>query len=59
MLVVLLLMQLRPDGTPVTSMDAKSYYTQVGGRAGITGEYVYSATNVSVREVSIGYNFNP
>lgn len=47
------------DGTPVTTMDAKSYYTQVGGRAGITGEYVYSATNVSVREVSIGYNFNP
>ncbi|UUF13923.1 MULTISPECIES: SusC/RagA family TonB-linked outer membrane protein [Flavobacterium] len=47
------------DGTPVTTMDAKSYYTQVGGRAGITGQYVYSATNVSVREVSIGYNFNP
>ncbi|WPO78646.1 SusC/RagA family TonB-linked outer membrane protein [Flavobacterium sp. KACC 22761] len=50
---------VKPDGTAVTSMDAKSYYTQVGGRAGITGEYVYSATNVSVREVSIGYNFNP
>jgi len=47
------------DGTAVTTMDAKSYYTQVGGRAGITGEYVYDATNVSVREVSIGYNFNP
>lgn len=46
------------DGVAVTSMDAKSYYTQVGGRAGITGEYVYSATNVSLREVSIGYNFN-
>lgn len=49
---------VKPDGTAVTTMDAKSYYTQVGGRAGITGEYVYSATNVSVREVSIGYNFN-
>ncbi|OXB02421.1 SusC/RagA family TonB-linked outer membrane protein [Flavobacterium pectinovorum] len=47
------------DGTAVTTMDAKSYYTQVGGRAGITGEYVYDATNVSVREVSIGYNFSP
>ncbi|WP_264538281.1 SusC/RagA family TonB-linked outer membrane protein [Flavobacterium sp. N1736] len=47
------------DGTAVTTMDAKSYYTQVGGRAGITGEYMYDATNVSVREVSIGYNFNP
>ncbi|WP_316633772.1 SusC/RagA family TonB-linked outer membrane protein [uncultured Flavobacterium sp.] len=50
---------VKPDGTAVTTMDAKSYYTQVGGRAGITGEYVYSATNVSVREVSVGYNFNP
>ncbi|WP_029273138.1 SusC/RagA family TonB-linked outer membrane protein [Flavobacterium sp. KJJ] len=49
---------VKPDGTAVTKMDAQSYYTQVGGRAGITGEYVYSATNVSVREVSIGYSFN-
>jgi TonB-linked SusC/RagA family outer membrane protein len=47
------------DGVAVTNVSAQSYYTQVGGRAGITGEYVYSATNVSVREVSIGYNFNP
>jgi len=46
------------DGTPVSTMDAKLYYTQVGGRAGITGEYVYDATNVSVRELSIGYNFS-
>lgn len=47
------------DGVAVTNVTAQSYYTQVGGRAGITGEYVYDATNVSVREVSIGYNFNP
>ncbi|WP_445457625.1 SusC/RagA family TonB-linked outer membrane protein [Flavobacterium sp. HNIBRBA15423] len=46
------------DGVPITSVDAQSYYTQVGGRAGISGEYVYDATNVSVREVSIGYNIN-
>jgi len=50
---------VRPDGTAVTTMDAQAYYTQVGGRAGITGEYVYDATNVSLREVSVGYNFNP
>ncbi|WP_337966496.1 SusC/RagA family TonB-linked outer membrane protein [uncultured Flavobacterium sp.] len=50
---------VKPDGTVVTSMDAKDYYKTVGGRDGITGEYVYSATNVSVREVSIGYTFNP
>ena len=48
-----------PDGTPVTTMDAQSYYTTVGGRAGVTGEYIYDATNVSLREISIGYNFNP
>lgn len=46
------------DGTPVTSIDAQTYYEAVGGRNGISGEYVYDATNVSVREVSIGYTFN-
>jgi TonB-linked SusC/RagA family outer membrane protein len=37
---------------------AESYYSQVGGRAGATGEYVYSATNVSLRELALGYTFN-
>lgn len=46
------------DGTPVTTMDAFDYYTNTAGRNGVSGEYVYDATNVSVREVSIGYNFN-
>lgn len=50
---------IMPDGTPVTTMDAKQYYKTVGGRDGITGEYVYNATNVSVREISVGYTFNP
>ncbi|MCV2483306.1 SusC/RagA family TonB-linked outer membrane protein [Flavobacterium sp. SH_e] len=44
-------------GAPITTMDAKDYYNQVGGRNGVSGEYVYDATNVSVREVSIGYTF--
>jgi TonB-linked SusC/RagA family outer membrane protein len=49
-----------PDGTAYSGkMNAQTYYSQVGGRAGATAEYVYDATNVSVREVSIGYNFNP
>lgn len=47
------------DGVAVTKMDAESYYKQVGGRAGISGQYIYDATNVSVREVSVGYTFNP
>jgi TonB-linked SusC/RagA family outer membrane protein len=50
---------VKPDGTVVTTMDAKQYYKSVGARDGITGEYVYDATNISVREVSIGYTFNP
>ncbi|MCC9016192.1 SusC/RagA family TonB-linked outer membrane protein [Flavobacterium lipolyticum] len=46
------------DGTtPVTTMDAKEYYNTVGGRNGVSGEYIYDATNVNVREVSIGYTF--
>lgn len=50
---------IKPDNTVVTTMDAEQYYKAVGARDGITGEYVYKATNVSVREVSIGYTFNP
>ncbi|MBF4467657.1 SusC/RagA family TonB-linked outer membrane protein [Flavobacterium sp. LC2016-12] len=45
------------DGSAVTTMDALNYYSTVGGRNGASGEYVYDATNVSVREVSIGYTF--
>lgn len=49
-----------PDGTAYQGkMNAQTYYSQIGGRAGATAEYVYDATNVSVREVSIGYTFNP
>jgi len=48
-----------PDGTAYAGKyPAESYYSQVGGRAGITGEYVYSATNVSLRELAFGYTFD-
>lgn len=48
-----------PDGTTYSGKyPAESYYKQTGGRAGATGEYVYSATNVSLREIAIGYTFN-
>nr|WP_315154645.1 SusC/RagA family TonB-linked outer membrane protein [uncultured Flavobacterium sp.] len=48
-----------PNGTAYSGKyPAESYFKQVGGRAGATGEYVYDATNVSLREVSIGYTFN-
>ncbi|MDR6844420.1 SusC/RagA family TonB-linked outer membrane protein [Flavobacterium granuli] len=38
--------------------DSESYYSQVGGREGATGEYVYDATNVSLRELALGYTFD-
>ena len=36
-------------------ISAKDYYNGIGGRAGMLGEYVYDATNVSLRELSLGY----
>ena len=36
-------------------MTAQDYYTKTGGRAGLLGEYVYDATNVSLRELSLSY----
>ena len=43
------------NGSP-QQMTAQDYYLKTGGRAGLLGEYVYDATNVSVREFSVGYN---
>ncbi|CAM1347268.1 SusC/RagA family TonB-linked outer membrane protein [Tenacibaculum insulae] len=38
-----------------SQITAQSFYNAVGGRDGMLGEYVYDATNVSLRELSIGY----
>ncbi len=43
------------SGTAVTSIDAMTYYTSVGGRQGISEAYMYDATNIRLREFSIGY----
>lgn len=43
------------NGDP-QQMEAQDYYLKTGGRAGLLGEYVYDATNVSLRELSVGYN---
>ncbi len=48
-----------PNGSAYSGKyPAESYYKQTGGRAGATGEYVYDATNISIREISVGYTFN-
>ena len=44
------------DKKPVSTIDAKTWYTSVGGRAGVSEQYVYSATVVRLREASIGYS---
>jgi TonB-linked SusC/RagA family outer membrane protein len=50
---------MKADGTPVTTIvDAKSYYTRIGGRAGFVEPYVYDATNVRLRQVIFTYNLN-
>lgn len=37
------------------TLNPQSYYSLVGGRAGISGEYIYSATVVRLREAALGY----
>ncbi len=44
------------NGTPQT-LTAQEYYGAVGGRNSFSGEYVYSATNVRLAELAIGYDF--
>ena len=46
-----------PNGVAVTTVDPQTWYTAIGGRAGITGEYVYSASVVRLREAALGYTF--
>lgn len=42
------------DGKTIT--DVASFYQTVGGRSGITEYYVYDATNIRLRELSLAYN---
>lgn len=42
------------EGTKVD--DVKGFYDLVGGRAGVTEYYMYSATNIRLRELSISYS---
>jgi TonB dependent receptor len=43
-------------GAAVTTVDPQTWYNTVGGRAGISENYMYSATVVRLREASIGYS---
>ncbi|RAJ29706.1 SusC/RagA family TonB-linked outer membrane protein [Pedobacter cryoconitis] len=46
-----------PNGNAVTQIDPKLWYKTIGGRSGVTGQYMYSATVVRLREASLGYTF--
>ena len=50
---------VKADGTPVSAtVDAKSYYTRIGGRNSFVEPYVYDATNVRLRQVVLSYNID-
>ncbi|NSL90478.1 SusC/RagA family TonB-linked outer membrane protein [Chitinophaga sp. Mgbs1] len=40
---------------PVNKIDAATWYGALGGRDGVSGEYLYDATVVRLRELSLGY----
>ena len=43
------------NGKTVSTVDPQTWYEAIGGRNGISGEYMYSATVVRLREASVGY----
>ena len=46
------------DGTPFSGVvDARDYFSGVGGRNGIKERYVYDATNIRLRQFTLGYTF--
>lgn len=44
-----------PNGNAVSIVDAQKWYSSIGGRESASGEYIYSATTVRLREVALGY----
>ncbi len=45
------------NGQAVTSVNPQTWYTTIGGRAGVSGQYMYSATSIRLREADLGYTF--
>lgn len=49
---------VQADGSAFNGkIDAEKYYVAVGGRDGITGNYIYDGTSIRLRELSVGYTF--
>lgn len=52
----LVIKAVKEDGSSFPGkMEAQSYYTAVGSRAGIGEMYMYNATNIRMREMSLSY----
>lgn len=47
-----------PDGTAVTRMDSRQYYTTIGDRDGIKEPYTYHRTNIRLAQASISREWN-
>jgi len=43
------------EGHHITNV--RAFYEQIGGRSGVTEYYMYNATNIRLRELSLGYYF--
>lgn len=44
-------------GNAINSVDPKNWYQSIGGKQGVSEQYIYSATTVRLREASLGYDF--
>ncbi|NQU51606.1 MAG: SusC/RagA family TonB-linked outer membrane protein [Bacteroidetes bacterium] len=49
---------IKPDGTLVSNMDARQYYTTIGYRNGIKEPYTYNRNNIRLAQLSLSYNLN-
>lgn len=47
-----------PDGTIVTRMDTRKYYSKIGGRDGVKELYTFSRTNIRLGQVLLSYDMN-
>lgn len=47
-----------PDGTLVSKMDVRLYYSSIGERNGIKEPYTYNRTNIRLAQLSLSYDFH-
>lgn len=45
------------NGTPVSAVDAETWYRAIGDRNGIGEAYIYDRTNIRLTQLALSYNF--